>query len=405
VLRLFAGAALAVALISNIRGATGDLYVADPTQRVVYKFTPPGVRSNFATGFYQPVALAFDRKGNLFVGDKGSFGSPPSTIFRLTPNGTKSTFATIGTNDLLGMAFDATGNLFVSTGEIILKFTPNGTQTTFATNVGGVWPLAFDKLGNLYAGVNPIGPSSILKFTPDGSRTTFTSLPGCGTETLAFDPSGNLFAGDCFAIEKITPAGALTTFASLDPKSAFAMAFDNNGNLFVGLDSFDASEPAIVKFTPTGVRTTFAFGTLGTLWAAALAFEPSKETLRNISARGVVSLGDNVLIAGFVLGGNALNNSPVLVRAIGPSLAAHGITNPLQDPMLELHNADGALVASNNNWQDTQRAQILATHLQPTNPRESAIFATLSGGSYTAIIRGANNSVGIGLVEVYNLSN
>jgi hypothetical protein len=118
-----------------------------------------------------------------------------------------------------------------------------------------------------------------------------------------------------------------------------------------------------------------------------------------------VSIGDNVLIAGFVLGGNALNNSPVLVRAIGPSLSHHGVTNPLQDPMLELHNGNGALIASNNNWRDTQRAQILATHLAPNDTRESAIFATLSAGAYTAIIRGANNSTGVGLIEIFNLRN
>ena len=252
-LRLFLGAVLAAALVPNIWAAAGDLYVADASGHpTIYKFTPAGVKSTFASSLYQPVALAFDREGNLFVGNEGSFGSPPSTIFRFTSNGTKSTFATIGTNDLLGMAFDAAGNLFVSTGESIFKFTPNGTQSTFASNLNAVWPLAFDNLGNLYAGVDPTGPSSILKFAPDGSSSTFISSSGsCGiNETLAFDTSGNLFAGDCFAIQKITPTGRQTTFASLRPNSAFALAFDDRGNLFVGLESFDTSEPAIVKFTP-----------------------------------------------------------------------------------------------------------------------------------------------------------
>jgi hypothetical protein len=381
--------------------APGDLYMADAVEGRIFKFTPAGTRSTFASGLHQPVALAFDREGNLFVGDSGA-GIPPqsSRIFKVTADGTESTFATVPSDQLLGMAFDGAGNLFVSTGLDILKFAPDGTQSTFASDVDGVWPLAFDKLGNLYAGVNPIGPSSVLKFAPDGSSSTFISFPaGSSVTALAFDSGSDLFVNVGESILKVTFAGSTTTFASGDfqPNS---LAFDTGGNLFAGLDAFSSNEAAIVKFTPDGTRTTFAFGPLLT---SALAFEPVTEKLRNISARGFVQTGDNVLIGGFILGGNGLATNTVVVRAIGPSLSQFGIANPLPDPTLELHNGSGAIIASNDNWQDTQAAQITASGLAPTNPHESAIFATLPAGNFTAIVRGVSDTTGVALVEVYNL--
>ena len=98
----------------------------------------------------------------------------------------------------------------------------------------------------------------------------------------------------------------------------------------------------------------------------------------------------------------------VIVRAIGPSLGSVGVTGALQDPTMELHDGDGTLIASDDNWRDTQQAEIVATGLQPTNDLESAIVATLpsspSGIGYTAIVRGVNGTTGIALVEFYALA-
>ncbi|HWX15161.1 MAG TPA: fibronectin type III domain-containing protein [Chthoniobacterales bacterium] len=124
--------------------------------------------------------------------------------------------------------------------------------------------------------------------------------------------------------------------------------------------------------------------------------------LGNISTRGLVQTGDNVMIGGFIITGSGQKN--VIVRAIGPSLAQHGITNPLQDPTLELHNGNGAVIAFNDNWRDTQEAEIQATGLAPTDDRESAIVRSLTPGNYTAIVRGKNNTIGVALVEVYGLN-
>lgn len=118
--------------------------------------------------------------------------------------------------------------------------------------------------------------------------------------------------------------------------------------------------------------------------------------LANISSRGVVTRGDDVLIGGFILDGAA--DSTVLVRAIGPSLSVGGA---LADPKLELFDGNGVSLMSNDNWRDTQETEILATGIPPPNDRESAIVHTFAPGAYTAIVRGVNNTTGIALVEVY----
>jgi hypothetical protein len=121
--------------------------------------------------------------------------------------------------------------------------------------------------------------------------------------------------------------------------------------------------------------------------------------LANISTRGLVQTGDNVLIGGLiVLGQNPLR---VIVRAIGPSLPVSGA---LGDPTLELRDGDGALIASNDNWRSDQEAEIIATTIPPTNDLESAIVRNLTPGNYTAIVRGVNSTTGIAVVEAYNLN-
>ena len=125
--------------------------------------------------------------------------------------------------------------------------------------------------------------------------------------------------------------------------------------------------------------------------------------LANISTRGFVQTGNNVMIGGFILGGN--NNTGVVVRGIGPSLAQFGLSPVLADPTLELHDGNGALLISNDDWQDdpVQAAQLSAHGLAPQDPKESGIFASLPPGAFTAILAGKNGGTGIGLVEIYNV--
>jgi hypothetical protein len=127
--------------------------------------------------------------------------------------------------------------------------------------------------------------------------------------------------------------------------------------------------------------------------------------LANISTRAFVSTGDNIVIAGFTLG-NHSGNGEIVVRGLGPSLTGAGITNALGDPMLELRDGNGALLITDNNWQDNsiQAAELTAAGLAPSNNLESAIAASLPPGAYTALLSGMNGSSGIGLVEVYDRS-
>jgi hypothetical protein len=125
--------------------------------------------------------------------------------------------------------------------------------------------------------------------------------------------------------------------------------------------------------------------------------------LANISTRGNVGTGDDIMIAGFILGG-ASGEDSIILRGIGPSLT-YAQLNGLPDPKLELRNSQGALIASNDNWMDdpNQAAIIQSAGLAPTNNLESAIAATLMPSNYTALLSGVNNGTGIGLVEVYEL--
>ena len=126
--------------------------------------------------------------------------------------------------------------------------------------------------------------------------------------------------------------------------------------------------------------------------------------LGNISTRAFVSTGDDIVIAGFILGGSS-NNDRVAVRGIGPSLVGAGVPNALANPTLELRDSNGALLVANNDWQDdpAQAAELTAAGLAPTNNLESGIATTLPPGLYTALLAGLNNGAGVGLVEVYDL--
>jgi plastocyanin/D-arabinose 5-phosphate isomerase GutQ len=173
-----------------------------------------------------------------------------------------------------------------------------------------------------------------------------------------------------------------------------------------GLAPSNNLESAILTSLNPGAYTAIVRGvTNGTGIALVEAYDldlTAGSKLGNISTRALVQTGNNVMIGGLIITGTGQKN--VIARAIGPSLAQHGITNPLLDPTLELHNGNGAVIASNDNWRDSQQAEIQATGLAPTDDRESAIVRSLTPGNYTAIVRGKNNTIGVALVEVYGLN-
>ncbi|HZE56640.1 MAG TPA: hypothetical protein VE031_02185, partial [Chthoniobacterales bacterium] len=126
--------------------------------------------------------------------------------------------------------------------------------------------------------------------------------------------------------------------------------------------------------------------------------------LANISTRGFVQTGANVMIGGFILG-NSSNTTHVAIVGLGPSLAQFALNNLLEDPTLELHDGNGALIASNDDWIDdpVSAAALITNGLAPGNVKESGIYVSLLPGQFTAILAGKNGGIGVGLVEIYNL--
>jgi hypothetical protein len=180
----------------------------------------------------------------------------------------------------------------------------------------------------------------------------------------------------------------------------------NSPNLQAIIDSTipptNDKESAIVATLPPAAYTAVVSGAnAGTGLAVVEVYDldtSADSKLANISTRAPVQTGNNILIGGFIVLGQQPQN--VIVRALGPSLPFGGT---LSDPILELHDGNGAQLASNDNWRTDQQAEIIATTIPPTNDAESAIVATLQPGSFTAVVRGANGTTGVGLVEIYQL--
>jgi DNA-binding beta-propeller fold protein YncE len=261
--------------------------VSDAGGGKIFEFTPDGVQSTFASGL-NPGGLAFDSAGNLFV-----VGDGPA-IYKFTPEGVQSTFA-LGLSSPRAVAVDRAGNLFVTDVGVgaIYKFTPEGVRTTFASGLADPAGLAFDSAGNLFVADGVSG--AVYKFTPTGVQTTFASGL-LDPFALAFDSRGNLFVADGgfdydtivgAAVYKFTPSGRRSTVASQHdirhrhnrtifgrrrhrhrqvPVIPTGLAIDSADNLFVA----DLVSSNILKFSPGGVRTTFAAGTV-----RAMAFQPN----------------------------------------------------------------------------------------------------------------------------------
>ncbi|MDP9097547.1 MAG: hypothetical protein M3N48_00940, partial [Verrucomicrobiota bacterium] len=183
---------------------------------------------------------------------------------------------------------------------------------------------------------------------------------------------------------------------------------DQNKVELTGIAPTDNRESAIVTTLPANGAgyTAIVRGNNNTTGVGLVEVydlsEIANSKAANISTRGFVDAGDNAMIGGFILGGGG--NGKVVVRAIGPTLVNFGVSGSLQDPTLELHDGNGALLVFNDNWQqDSAAAEIQANKLAPNDPRESAVLRSLAPGAYTAIVRGKDNTTGVGLVEVYNV--
>jgi sugar lactone lactonase YvrE len=379
-------------LAINARGAVGDIYESNMDQ--ILRMSPIGgiTPTTFATGLGSPKGLAFDGTGKLYVAD----ASAGTVDVYTTPDGTGSLYLQ-GLSSPVGLTFGVTGEfLYIAeagSGNIV-KVGTDGSRVNFATGLGAPAGLAFANNGNLF--VSDFTGGKIYQVTPAGTATPFASglnLPA----GLAFDSAGNLFEADSGSgtILKFAPDGTHTTFAS-DLVTPYGVAFESTGNLVVS----DHGNGGTFRYSPAGNRSVIFSSDFNT--PQFVAVEPAIHQFLNLSTRGFIQGGDHILIGGFIIGGVGPVGITVVVRAIGPSLPA-SIVDPLPDPVLEVRDSSGALIAMNNDWQDAPPAQLVTGPLAPTNVHESALKLSLHGGTYTAIVYGGGNGAtfGTALVEVY----
>ena len=381
---------------SALFAAAGDIYAADSGSGTIFRFTPAGAKTPFATGLNQPNGLTFDQAGNLYATERTN-----GTVLKITPSGIKTIYAS-GLNTPQWVAIDTAGNLFVTqnfttnvANRDIIKITPSGTKTIFAGGLANPGGLAFDSAGNLYVSDGSINaPTAIYKYTPSGTRTTFATPSYNMSKNMAFDSKGNLFLAGGNNIEKFTPDGMRSTFApsSIGP---FGLVINKADQLYVSVPTNNNN--TIYKYTTDAFQSTFA-GSLNV--PSGLAIEAPRGNSLNISTRLGVQTGDNALIAGFIITGPA--HKSVLVRGMGPSLGNVGVSGALQDPTIEMHFPTGVVI-SNDNWKDSNTApNIQGTAFAPTDDRESTLGFHIPPGNYTVIERGVGNTAGVGLVEVYD---
>ena len=222
-------------------------------------------------------------------------------------------------------------------------------------------------------------------------RALGPSLSGFGVSGVLADPVLSVY----------NPSGTL--IATNDDWKSDPNHFIVESN---GLAPANLSESAASRSLAPGAYTVIVTGkdaTPGIGLVEVYDIEPlSNSTLENMSTRGSVGTLDNVLISGFVVGD--VGSSTVVVRALGPSLASHGVSGVLSDPTLEIYDSTGSLIASNANWLDNINwIDVRKNSLSPTSTSESALVLHLPAGAYTAVVRGANDGTGIGLAEVYTL--
>jgi len=212
-------------------------------------------------------------------------------------------------------------------------------------------------------------------------------------------------------------AGAGVSEAMADPflqivdSSGAVVASNDNWNVpgqeldAFGLAPTDGREAALVTTLQPGAYSALVSGRGASTGVALFElYDLDAETGRvaNVSTRSRIEAGDKVLLGGFIIGGTM--GTPVIIRAVGPSLIANGVSDALLDPRLDVYDSNGTLMVSNDNWRTDQESSIVETGLPPADDREAAIVSTLAPGAYSVVIQGAAGGSGVALFEIYALN-
>ena len=407
--------------LSNPQGlafdSAGNLYVAVPSRNVILKFAPDGRQTTFASGISKPHRLAFDAFGFLWVTDPGA-----EALYAITPSGVVILVDTsvddpelTGLNDL---AFDEAGNLFLTAGKSVVEIDSTLTTLfTVASVPGGAGGIAVEP---------PLATNLSTRAFVQGSNGAATTnghegalAPGSGSAIAGFIISGSgpkqvILRGLGPSLSKFQVANVLQdpTLDLHDSSGNLIASNDdwqtaaNANQIPISLQPSDSREPAILAALPPGRFTAILRGKNGASGVGLIEVNDRSNAgskLSNVSTRGFVGTGDNVMIGGVILsGGNG--ERMTLIRALGPTLAQSpfNIAGTLADPTLMLVDANGSVVASNDDWKSSQQSEIQATGLAPPSDKEAAILTTLPPGSFTAIVAGKNAGTGIALVDLFD---
>jgi hypothetical protein len=367
----------AVAFLASTMLASGAISVPGP---LTYVQTFDGLSSattawfddSTIPGWFAGINANNTPDGNLQA-TNGSDAAPLSGLLNLGSTGaadravgSKATSASNFANIAFGVVFQNTSSQPL----IVTNITYTGELWRTNTTTGGLpeqWFVFYKTSSSPITDTEP-GASS------DSANTgSFTPIPALSWSSPTNQPEASALDGNAAANRSTLSANPNV---SVKPGDYFMVRWVDTNR--AGTDGYQGID---------NVSINFGSATTGT-------------SLANLSTRLRVETGDNVLIGGFIITGT--QPKKVIVRAIGPSLSLAG---KLADPILELHDGSGALLRSNDNWRTDQEAEIKATTIPPTNDLESAIVATLpaNGASYTAIVKGVNNSTGIAVVEAYDL--
>jgi hypothetical protein len=229
--------------------------------------------------------------------------------------------------------------------------------------------------------------SSPRKYELDLNRKT-------ATEAWNFDLGQSLWCPYCGSVYEDAPLDYLINFTFIDGVQTQS---------FAQLIGLSAGDQTIFRYQYSSLPgCAVAFNAIP-VHLESTKFPTVGPQALNLSTRGLVSGGDNVLIGGFIVTG--AEPKSVVLRALGPSLSAYGLSDVLGNPVLSVYNSSHTLIATNDNWQsDVNHSVVEANGLAPANPLEAATFQSLAPGAYTVIVSGANSGQGIGLFEVYDLS-
>ena len=405
------------------------------------------------------VAIGLDAAGNARVAASGF----PLTIYAFANASGALQWQTaldtgLGGGSFNSFAVDAAGGVAAgdrhtidtreNVNDVLTRIDASGNVTWRLIRPGGFGPFAFDASGNVFAG----SFSGLQKFAAADGSILWTFADG-GSPRV--DAQGNVFsianaAGSTIntakglVVAKLDGDGHLLWSHSLveDPLQPLAasLAVDTGGNLLLLADGsdqevmkFDGATghmlwmardtsnvaggglfPLAIHATPTGAVTFgMIFANRGEVGPYAIAYSdavtppppppPPQPSVVNLSTRGEVLTGNDVMIAGFVIGGSAPKT--VVITAAGPSLASAGIANPLVNPAMTLvRSSDGAVIATNDDWQAAANAaDIQAAGFAPADAREPAIMMTLPPGAYTSIVSGVGNTTGVAVVGVFEV--